>query len=95
MCFPGCEGKVGMAAVQLVPGQTFDGQKLYQHVRTWLPAYAVPRFVRIQVSQGGKNRWVGGVMVGKCHSQGGHNHCPAGHPGNHEHIQTDEVPPGS
>ncbi|XP_073914662.1 long-chain fatty acid transport protein 5 isoform X2 [Castor canadensis] len=45
---PGCEGKVGMAAVQLVPGQTFDGQKLYQHVRTWLPAYAVPRFVRIQ-----------------------------------------------
>ncbi|KAM5237425.1 long-chain fatty acid transport protein 5 isoform 1-T1 [Ctenodactylus gundi] len=45
---PGCEGKVGMAAVQLIPGQTFDGQKLYQHVRTWLPAYATPQFVRIQ-----------------------------------------------
>ncbi|XP_003795386.1 bile acyl-CoA synthetase isoform X2 [Otolemur garnettii] len=45
---PGCEGKVGMAAVQLVPGQTFDGQKLYQHVRAWLPAYAAPHFIRIQ-----------------------------------------------
>ncbi|XP_011382952.1 bile acyl-CoA synthetase [Pteropus vampyrus] len=45
---PGCEGKVGMAAVQLAPGQTFDGQRLYQHVRVWLPAYAVPRFIRIQ-----------------------------------------------
>ncbi|XP_036129769.1 bile acyl-CoA synthetase [Molossus molossus] len=45
---PGCEGKVGMAAVQLAPGRTFDGQKLYQHVRTWLPSYAVPHFIRIQ-----------------------------------------------
>ncbi|XP_006904816.1 bile acyl-CoA synthetase [Pteropus alecto] len=45
---PGCEGKVGMAAVQLAPGQTFDGQRLYQHVRAWLPAYAVPHFIRIQ-----------------------------------------------
>ncbi|XP_042539210.1 bile acyl-CoA synthetase [Dipodomys spectabilis] len=45
---PGCEGKVGMAAVQLAPGQAFDGQRLYQHVRTWLPAYAAPHFVRIQ-----------------------------------------------
>nr|KAF6411776.1 solute carrier family 27 member 5 [Rousettus aegyptiacus] len=45
---PGCEGKVGMAAVRLAPSQTFDGRKLYQHVRTWLPAYAVPHFIRIQ-----------------------------------------------
>nr|KAF6272752.1 solute carrier family 27 member 5 [Pipistrellus kuhlii] len=45
---PGCEGKVGMAAVQLAPGRAFDGQKLYQHVRTWLPAYAVPHFIRVQ-----------------------------------------------
>ncbi|XP_077621444.1 long-chain fatty acid transport protein 5 [Crocuta crocuta] len=45
---PGCEGKVGMAAVQLAPGQSFDGQKMYQHVRTWLPAYATPHFIRIQ-----------------------------------------------
>lgn len=41
-----------MAAVRLAPGQTFDGQRLYQHVRAWLPAYAVPRFIRIQVSSG-------------------------------------------
>ncbi|XP_004439187.1 PREDICTED: bile acyl-CoA synthetase isoform X1 [Ceratotherium simum simum] len=45
---PGCEGKVGMAAVQLAPRQTFDGQRLYQHIRTWLPAYAAPHFIRIQ-----------------------------------------------
>uniref|UniRef100_A0A671G3Z8 Uncharacterized protein n=1 Tax=Rhinolophus ferrumequinum TaxID=59479 RepID=A0A671G3Z8_RHIFE len=37
-----------MAAVHLAPGQTFDGQRLYQHVCTWLPAYAVPHFIRIQ-----------------------------------------------
>ncbi|EDL75772.1 solute carrier family 27 (fatty acid transporter), member 5, isoform CRA_c [Rattus norvegicus] len=47
---PGCEGKVGMAAVKLAPGKTFDGQKLYQHVRSWLPAYATPHFIRIQDS---------------------------------------------
>ncbi|XP_060042477.1 long-chain fatty acid transport protein 5 [Erinaceus europaeus] len=45
---PGCEGKVGMAAVQLAPGKAFDGQALYQHVRTWLPAYAAPHFIRVQ-----------------------------------------------
>ncbi|XP_065754963.1 long-chain fatty acid transport protein 5 isoform X3 [Phocoena phocoena] len=45
---PGCEGKVGMAAVQLARGQAFDGQRLYQHVRTWLPTYAAPHFIRIQ-----------------------------------------------
>lgn len=47
---PGCEGKVGMAAVKLAPGKTFDGQKLYQHVRSWLPAYATPHFIRVQDS---------------------------------------------
>ncbi|XP_060241545.1 long-chain fatty acid transport protein 5 isoform X8 [Meriones unguiculatus] len=47
---PGCEGKVGMAAVKLAPGKTFDGQKLYQHVCSSLPAYATPHFIRIQDS---------------------------------------------
>lgn len=47
---PGCEGKVGMAAVKLAPGKTFDGQKLYQHVHSWLPAYATPHFIRIKDS---------------------------------------------
>nr|XP_003467240.1 bile acyl-CoA synthetase isoform X1 [Cavia porcellus] len=45
---PGCEGKVGIAAVRLAPGQTFDGQKLYQHVHKWLPTYAAPHFIRVQ-----------------------------------------------
>ncbi|EGW09792.1 Bile acyl-CoA synthetase [Cricetulus griseus] len=39
-----------MAAVKLASGQTFDGQKLYQHVRSWLPAYATPHFIRVQDS---------------------------------------------
>lgn len=45
---PGCEGKVGMAAVRLAPGRTLDGPALYRHVRASLPSYAVPRFLRIQ-----------------------------------------------
>ncbi|KAM9226184.1 LOW QUALITY PROTEIN: long-chain fatty acid transport protein 5 [Dugong dugon] len=48
MSLPGCEGKVGMAAVQLAPS-TFDGQQLYQYVRAWLPAYAAPHFIHIDV----------------------------------------------
>ncbi|KAM9632855.1 LOW QUALITY PROTEIN: long-chain fatty acid transport protein 5, partial [Trichechus inunguis] len=46
MSVPGCEGKVGMAAVQLAPS-TFDGQQLYKYVRAWLPAYAAPHFIHI------------------------------------------------
>uniref|UniRef100_U3K309 long-chain-fatty-acid--CoA ligase n=2 Tax=Ficedula albicollis TaxID=59894 RepID=U3K309_FICAL len=47
---PGCEGRCGMAAVCLKAGATFDGDKLYAHTRDTLPAYAAPRFVRIQDS---------------------------------------------
>ena len=43
---------MGMAAVQLAPGQTFDGRRLYEHVRNWHPAYGAPHFIRIQVSPG-------------------------------------------
>lgn len=53
---PGCEGKVGMAAVKLAAGRTLDGPALYRHVRASLPSYAVPRFIRIQVSSGGRAR---------------------------------------
>ncbi|XP_033025295.1 very long-chain acyl-CoA synthetase-like [Lacerta agilis] len=45
---PGHEGKTGMAAICLKKGHSFDGQKLYAHANDLLPAYAVPRFVRIQ-----------------------------------------------
>nr|XP_034990066.1 very long-chain acyl-CoA synthetase-like isoform X3 [Zootoca vivipara] len=45
---PGHEGKTGMAAICLKKGHSFDGQELYAHANDLLPAYAVPRFVRIQ-----------------------------------------------
>lgn len=48
--FAGCEGRCGMAAVRLKDGATFDGDTLYTFTRDMLPAYAAPRFIRIQVS---------------------------------------------
>ncbi|XP_041338868.1 very long-chain acyl-CoA synthetase-like [Pyrgilauda ruficollis] len=45
---PGCEGRCGMAAVRLKDGATFDGDKLYAFTQDTLPAYAAPRFIRIQ-----------------------------------------------
>ncbi|NXI25502.1 S27A2 synthetase, partial [Sterrhoptilus dennistouni] len=39
-----------MAAVCLKDGATFDGDKLYAFTRDTLPAYAAPRFIRIQDS---------------------------------------------
>ncbi|XP_072463311.1 long-chain fatty acid transport protein 5 isoform X2 [Notamacropus eugenii] len=45
---PGCEGKIGMAAVRLRPGKAFDGQKLHNFIRKVLPVYAAPHFIRIQ-----------------------------------------------
>ncbi|XP_029414344.1 bile acyl-CoA synthetase isoform X2 [Nannospalax galili] len=47
---PGCEGKMGMASVKLAPGQSFNGQKLFHHLCSWLPAYAIPHFIRVQDS---------------------------------------------
>ncbi|NWW51464.1 S27A2 synthetase, partial [Pedionomus torquatus] len=45
---PGCEGRCGMAAIRLKDGATFQGQDLYAFTGDTLPAYAAPRFVRIQ-----------------------------------------------
>ncbi|XP_068959549.1 long-chain fatty acid transport protein 5 [Petaurus breviceps papuanus] len=47
---PGCEGKIGMAAVRLRPGKTFDGQKLHSFIQKVLPVYAAPHFIRIRDS---------------------------------------------
>ncbi|XP_074075765.1 long-chain fatty acid transport protein 5 [Macrotis lagotis] len=47
---PGCEGKVGMAAMQLRPGKAFDGPKLYSFIQKELPTYAAPNFIRIKDS---------------------------------------------
>ena len=44
---PGCDGKAGMAAVVLPDGEAFDGAALAEHVRSQLPAYARPLFVRL------------------------------------------------
>ncbi|MBC9955585.1 long-chain-acyl-CoA synthetase [Yimella sp. cx-51] len=44
---PGCDGKAGMAAVVLPDGEAFDGAELAEHVRSQLPAYARPLFVRL------------------------------------------------
>ncbi|XP_063174656.1 long-chain fatty acid transport protein 5 [Chroicocephalus ridibundus] len=45
---PGCEGRCGMAAIRLKAGASFEGQDLYAFTGDTLPAYAAPRFVRIQ-----------------------------------------------
>ncbi|KAM7424424.1 hypothetical protein PAMA_000663 [Pampus argenteus] len=45
---PGHEGRIGMAAVTEKEGTQFDGIKMYNHVVSYLPSYARPRFIRIQ-----------------------------------------------
>ena len=44
---PGHEGRAGMAAVEMQPGQSFDPQRFYQAATDNLPHYAVPLFVRV------------------------------------------------
>lgn len=45
----GHEGRLGMAAVTVKEADQFDGSKMYNHVVAYLPSYARPRFIRIQV----------------------------------------------
>ncbi|XP_077450842.1 long-chain fatty acid transport protein 2-like [Stigmatopora argus] len=45
---PGHEGRIGMAAMTLKENMDFDGKAVYQHVKSYLPSYARPRFIRIQ-----------------------------------------------
>ncbi|XP_077098032.1 long-chain fatty acid transport protein 2 [Siphateles boraxobius] len=47
---PGHEGRIGMAALKLMEGMEFDGDAMFTHVCRFLPAYARPRFIRIQSS---------------------------------------------
>ncbi|KAM6937236.1 long-chain fatty acid transport protein 2 [Xenentodon cancila] len=44
----GHEGRIGMAAVTLREGQDFDCSDTYKQVVSYLPAYARPRFIRVQ-----------------------------------------------
>ncbi|XP_033932319.1 long-chain fatty acid transport protein 2-like isoform X2 [Pseudochaenichthys georgianus] len=45
---PGHEGRIGMAAVTMKEGAQFDGSRIFNHVVSYLPLYARPRFIRIQ-----------------------------------------------
>ncbi|XP_053452125.1 long-chain fatty acid transport protein 2 [Nycticebus coucang] len=45
---PGHEGRIGMASIKVKENHEFDGKKLFQHIADYLPAYARPRFLRIQ-----------------------------------------------
>lgn len=45
----GHEGRIGMAAVVVREGEQLDGHRIYNHVVSYLPSYARPRFIRIQV----------------------------------------------
>uniref|UniRef100_A0AAQ5ZFC4 long-chain-fatty-acid--CoA ligase n=1 Tax=Amphiprion ocellaris TaxID=80972 RepID=A0AAQ5ZFC4_AMPOC len=47
---PGHEGRIGMAALKLKENMDFDCKATYQHVKSYLPSYARPRFIRIQVN---------------------------------------------
>lgn len=38
-----------MVAVKLKENMDFDSRAIYQHVKNYLPSYARPRFIRIQV----------------------------------------------
>ncbi|KAM6961031.1 long-chain fatty acid transport protein 2-like [Aplochiton taeniatus] len=44
----GHEGRIGMASLTLSEGQIFDCTSTFKKVTSYLPAYARPRFIRIQ-----------------------------------------------
>ncbi|WP_371366249.1 long-chain-acyl-CoA synthetase [Pseudomonas sp. QL9] len=44
---PGTDGRCGMAALRLAPGEALDGAVLAEHLDRELPAYAVPLFLRL------------------------------------------------
>ncbi|KAK6475222.1 very long-chain acyl-CoA synthetase-like [Huso huso] len=47
---PDHDGRIGMAAVKLGEAKQLECDKIYNHVVTYLPSYARPRFLRIQSS---------------------------------------------
>ncbi|MCG8533516.1 MAG: long-chain-acyl-CoA synthetase [Pseudomonadales bacterium] len=48
---PNCDGRAGMAAITLKEGSQFDGKAFLQHLKSLLPTYAIPLFIRIQLRQ--------------------------------------------
>uniref|UniRef100_A0AAY4DJL7 long-chain-fatty-acid--CoA ligase n=1 Tax=Denticeps clupeoides TaxID=299321 RepID=A0AAY4DJL7_9TELE len=47
---PGHEGKIGMAAITIKEDEEPDWESMFSHISSYLPAYAHPRFIRIQNS---------------------------------------------
>lgn len=47
---PGFEGRIGMAAIILKKDHQFECDDVFNHVTSYLPVYARPRFIRIQSS---------------------------------------------
>ncbi|KAM3837932.1 long-chain fatty acid transport protein 2-like [Diretmus argenteus] len=47
---PGHEGRIGMATLKLREDMDFNSKAVYEHVKTCLPSYARPYFIRIQDS---------------------------------------------
>lgn len=47
----GHEGRIGMAALKLKENMDFDSKAACQHVKNYLPSYARPRFIRLQVNK--------------------------------------------
>uniref|UniRef100_A0A8B9FMP2 long-chain-fatty-acid--CoA ligase n=1 Tax=Amazona collaria TaxID=241587 RepID=A0A8B9FMP2_9PSIT len=45
---PGYEGRTGMACIRLKENSEFNAGSTYRHVKTHLPNYARPRFIRIK-----------------------------------------------
>ncbi len=48
--FKGYEGRTGMATITLKKDHQFEPDAIFSHVTTYLPSYARPRFIRIQVT---------------------------------------------
>lgn len=47
---PDHEGKAGMASLILKQNTSLDLEQMYKQVVTYLPSYACPLFLRVQVS---------------------------------------------
>jgi acyl-CoA synthetase (AMP-forming)/AMP-acid ligase II len=48
---PGHDGRAGMAAISLKPGHAFDGELIAHQLRSSLPAYCIPVFIRVRQEQ--------------------------------------------
>lgn len=86
-CVAGLEGRAGMAAITPREGRCFDTAAFYQHVAKFLPNYARPRFIRVQVSG---TTFFSVCLVPPLHFYPLVLLVLAGLPGRHRHFQVPE-----